>query len=451
MALSTFVSRLVKEFESSRRRSRELFERAKRVLPGGVVYHIRFFEPYPVYVVRGRGTKVVDVDGYEYVDFWMGHGALMLGHLPKPLLEALEDVKSVGTHLGFPNEYAVEYAELLTKILPNVDMVRFCNSGTEANMYALRLARAYTRRKYVVKVEGGWHGGYDALHTAVSPPFKGPESAGLPEEYLSLTRSVPYNDIEALEKALKAEDVAAVVVEPVLGAAGCIAPHGNYLKELVETAHRYGTLVIFDEVITGFRLALGGAQQYFGVKADIVVLGKIVGGGVAGAGAIASRSEIMELLDHVKIPDPRKRSFHGGTFTGNPLTIIAGKKTVEYLSKNPQLYENLDQVSKVLLNELQRACEEANIECFTTGARGMIGIHFTKRRPINAREVHELWWSNDVYRALHKYSLLRGYLYLTEKNAHLLPSAIHTIEEAKGFVETFRSFLFELKRYLSRS
>jgi len=449
MGLRKFVAKLIRDLEEKRVRSKELFERASKVLPGGVVYHIRFFEPYPLYIVRGKGSRVVDADGYEYIDFWMGHGALILGHLPKPLLEALEEVKSIGTHLGFANHYAVEYAELLTKVVPNVEMVRFCNSGTEANMYAVRLARAYTKRKYVVKIEGGWHGGYDALHIAVTPPFKGPESAGLPEEYVTLTRAVPFNDIESLERALKEEDVAAVVIEPVLGAGGCIPPEGRYLKEVVEVAHRYGTLVIFDEVITGFRLALGGAQQYFGVKADIVVLGKIVGGGVAGAGAIASRSEIMELLDHTKIKNPRERSFHGGTFTGNPLTIIAGMKTVEYLRNHPNLYEYLDHVSRILIDGLQKACEEERVKCFTTGVRGMVGIHFTERKPSNAREVHELRWSEEVYKALHKYALLHGYLYLTEKNAHLLPSMVHSVEEVKGFVEMFRSFLHEVRRFLA--
>ena len=446
--MSEWVSSLEKEIVRTRPRSRQLFERARRVLPGGVVYHIRFFHPYPLYIERGSGSRVRDVDGYEYVDMWMGHGALILGHAPKPLLEALEEVKDIGTHLGYANEYAVEYAELLTKVIPGVDMVRFCNSGTEANMYALRLARAYTKRKYVVKMEGGWHGGYDALHVGVSRPYRGPESAGLPEEYVSLTILVPFNDLDALEKALKEHEVAAVVLEPVLGAGGCIAPRDGYLKELVNLAHSYGALVIFDEVITGFRLALGGAQEYFGVKADIVVLGKIVGGGVAGAGAFAARSEIMELLDVIKHPNPRERPFHGGTFTGNPLTILAGMKTVEYLARNKHLYEHLDEATTTLMRGIETACSENGIECYATGARGMIGIHFTKKKPENAREAHELRWSDSVYKALHKFAILHGYIYMTESNAHLLPSMVHSLEEIKGFVEMFREFASQLKRFL---
>ncbi len=446
--ISKWAKQLESEISKTRPRSLELFNRARKVLPGGVTYHIRFYHPYPLYIARGKGSRVWDVDGYEYIDFWMGHGALILGHVPKPLLEALEEVKEIGTHLGFANEYAVRYAELLAKVIPNVNMIRFCNSGTEANMYALRLARAYTKRKYVVKMEGGWHGGYDALHVGVSPPYVGPESLGLPEEYIGLTLVVPFNDVDALEKVLREKEVAAVVLEPVLGAGGCIPPEKGFLKEAVNVAHKYGALVVFDEVITGFRLALGGAQEYFGVEADIVVLGKIVGGGIAGAGAFGGRAEIMELLDQVKIPKARERPFHGGTFTGNPLTILAGMKTIEYLKSNKHLYERLDEITKTLIEGIERSCLEEGVECFVTGARGMVGIHFTKAKPANARQAQELRWSESVYRALHKYSLLKGYMFMTEHLSHLLPSMVHSVEEAKGFVEMFRDFLRNLKRVI---
>ncbi len=446
--LGSWALDLEREIERTRPRSRELFEKARKVLPGGVTYHIRFYRPYPLYIAKGRGSKVTDVDGFEYVDMWMGHGALILGHNPEPLIKAMEEAKEVGTHLGYANQYAVEYAELLTKVLPNADMVRFCNSGTEANMYALRLARAYTGRKYVIKMEGGWHGGYDALHVGVSYPYRGPESAGLPEEYISLTLVVPYNDIDALEKALREHEVAAVVLEPVLGAGGCIGPREGYLKEVIEVAHSYGALVVFDEVITGFRLALGGAQEYFNVKPDIVVLGKIVGGGVAGAGAFAARSEIMELLDNIKHPDARKRPFHGGTFTGNPLTILAGMNMVRYLASHRELYDKLDEITRVLMNGVEKACRDHDVECFTTGARGMVGIHFTRSRPLNVRQAHEERWSNAIYRALHKFAILDGYLYMTESNAHLLPSMVHSEEEAKGFVDMFYRFVEEVKKLI---
>jgi len=440
------VTKLEQELEKRTPRSRSLFERAKRVLPGGVTYHIRFLTPYPPYIVKGRGSRVWDVDGNEYIDFWMGHGAHIMGHLPEPVVEALQEVFEIGTHLGYSNPYEVEYAELLTKTVPGLELVRFTNSGTEANMYALRLARAYTKRKYVIKIVGGWHGGYDALHKAVTYPFNQPESLGLPEEYTSLTIAVPFNDVNALEKALKSHEVAAVVMEPVLGAAGCIEPERGYLEEVRRLVDEHGALLIFDEVITGFRLSIGGAQQYYNVRADIVVMGKIVGGGVPGAGAFGGRREVMELLDQLKIPRSKDRSFHGGTFTGNPLTMLAGMKLVQYLSNHPELYEHLDTMTRSLVEGISRACSEHGDLCWVTGARGMIGIHFTRKRPRNAEEAIELRWSNAVYRALNAFMRLRGVLYMTEHNAHLLPSMVHSPEDCKTFVELFREFLDEVSK-----
>jgi len=426
------------------RRSRELYERASKVMPAGVTYAIRYFKPYPVFIERASGTRVWDVDGNEYVDYWMGHGTHVLGHAPRFVLEAVAEVVGRGTHLGYENPYAVEYSELLSKVVPSLEMVRFTNSGTEANMYTLRLVRAYTRRKYVVKVEGGWHGGYDALHVAVSPPFVGPESAGLPEEYLAYTLTVPYNDVEAVERVLKRYPVAAIFVEPVLGAGGCIGPLGNYLKELRDLTYSYGSLLVFDEVITGFRLAPGGGQEYFGVRADLVVLGKVVGGGFAGAGAFGGKAEVMELLDHIKYPDPRSRSFHGGTFVGNPVNMVAGRTVVEYLAKHRELYERANAMWEAFRRDVDRLCQDLGLPCWTTGAGTMSGVHFTKVRPRNTREAYELRWSKSLEHVLNLYARIRGVLYVSEKLAHLLPSLIHSEEEVRLFRSTLESFLAEL-------
>ena len=294
-AINDLISKYIAIYIEMTKKSKELFERAKRVLPGGVVYAVRYFNPYPIYVTHAKGSKIWDVDGNEYDDYWMGHGANILGHSPDFVVEKVYEVSKRGTHLGFENVYAVEFAELLTKIIPNVEMIRFTNSGTEANMYALRLARAYTKRRYVIKIEGGWHGGLDQLHTAVTPPFQGPESAGLPEEFIKYTIAVPYNDLDAMENALKKYDVAAIIMEPVPGAGGCIEPIDGYLRGVRKLADTYGALLIFDEVITGFRLALGGAQEYFNVNADIVTLGKIIGGGYPGAGALVVNQKLWSF------------------------------------------------------------------------------------------------------------------------------------------------------------
>jgi len=439
------ISRYLKIYEDMTSKSRELFERAGRFIPGGVVYHIRFFHPYPIYVIKAKETYVWDVDGNKYEDYWMGHGTHILGHSPDFVIDKVYEVSRYGTHFGFENIYAIEYAELLTKIIPNCDMVKFANSGTEANMYAIRLARTYTKRRYIVKIKGGWHGGLDQLHTGVSPPFIGPESAGLPEDLIKYTISISYNDLNELERVLKSYDVAAVIMEPVPGAGGCIEPIEGYLKGVRELVDRYGSLLIFDEVITGFRLSLGGAQEYFNVKADIITLGKIIGGGMPGAGALCGKEEIMSLLNHIKYPDPRNRSFHGGTFTGNPITIVAGFTLIDYLNRNKEMYTGFNRMWSNIAKEMDRICEEYNRLCWITNVGNMLGIHFTKSKPRNIEEAYYLRYSNKIYEAFHLYMRINKILYLSEKMPHLMPSMIHSENQAKRFVDVFKEFLYELK------
>ncbi|KUO86091.1 MAG: glutamate-1-semialdehyde 2,1-aminomutase [Caldivirga sp. MG_3] len=435
------MSRLEADYRSRTRKSLEFFNRAAALLPGGTTYQIRFFKPYPIYVTRAKGVNVWDVDGNQYVDYWMGHGAHIMGHSPDFVVKAVNEAALNGTHLGYPNTLEVEYAELLTKVIPNAEMVRFSNSGTEANMYAVRLARAYTGRKYIVKVEGGWHGGYDALHVGVNPPFEGPESLGLPEEYIKYTLVVPYNDLNALERALSSHDVAAVIIEPVPGSGGCIEPQPNYLRGVRELTMRYGSLLIFDEVITGFRLALGGGQEYFNVKADIVTLGKIIGGGYPGAGAIASTSEIMELLNQVKRPNARARSFHGGTFTGNVITLTAGYTMINYLRRNRSIYDQFNELWDWTRRRINEVCEGHDRLCWATGVGSMIGIHFTTSKPINVREAYQLRIDESLYDLMHLYMRVNGILYMTEHMPHLLPSIIHGREHAQALVDALDNML----------
>ncbi|MEM0490505.1 MAG: aspartate aminotransferase family protein [Ignisphaera sp.] len=444
--LDDIVSRLSSKYVGKTRRSREMFERALRIFPGGVTYHIRYLEPYPIYVSRAKGSIVWDVDGNEYDDYWMGHGAHILGHSPDFVVEAVNKISREGTHFGFENIYAIEYAELLTKVVPNIEMIRFCNSGTEANMYAVRLARACTKKRYIVKIEGGWHGSLDQLHVALTPPFTEPESLGIPNDFVKYTVAVPYNDIENLEKVAKRFDVAAIVIEPVPGAGGCIEPEKNYLKEVRRIADVYGALLIFDEVITGFRLSLGGAQEYFNVKADIVVFGKIIGGGYPGAGAFAGKREYMELLNHIKYPSPRQRVFHGGTFVGNPITMVAGYTTIDYLARNRSLYEVFNNRWWYVAKKMDKICEEYNRICWITSTGSMIGIHFTSKKPRNIAEAYMNRWSEKVYKALHLFMVTNNIVYLSEKMPHLLPSMAHSETQISRFIEMLEQFLSIIAR-----
>ncbi|RLI14581.1 glutamate-1-semialdehyde 2,1-aminomutase, partial [Candidatus Bathyarchaeota archaeon] len=320
---------MLNSYVSKTSKSKALYERAKKVLPAGVSYAIRYFEPYPFYTARAEGSKLFDVDGNEYVDFWLGHTALILGHSPPAVVEAVRKQLERGTHFGTSHELEVKLAEKIVKMVPSAEMVRFTNSGTEANMYATRLARAYTGKNKIAKFEGGWHGGYDALHKGVRYPFDIPESAGLTEGALRDTIVLPFNDLEGVEEKLKNERVASIVIEPVLGAGGGIPAEREFLKGLREFCDENDILLIFDEVITGFRLAPGGGQEYYNVIPDITVFGKILGGGFP-IGAFCGRRDIMERINNLIYERPHY-SFHGGTFAANPMSMIAGLATLEIL------------------------------------------------------------------------------------------------------------------------
>ena len=442
------IKRLAKRAENEYKRrtvkSRLFYEKAAERLPGGVNYHIRFYRPYPVFIDCAQGVHVWDIDGNQYIDYWMGHGAHLLGHAPSIVLDAVREAVSRGTHFGYMHRLVVDYAELLYHTIPGGLMVRFAQSGTEANMYALRLARAYTGRKRVVKIQGGWHGAYNSLHYGVTPPYDRPESAGVVEECYKYVKAIPFNDIEAAEKELRREDVAAIILEPVLGAGGCIPAEKDYLKELRRLADETGTLLVFDEVITGFRLAPGGAQEYYGVGADIVVLGKAVGGGCPGAGALLAKPEIMEYLDHLKRPDPRQRSAFGGTFTGNHVTLAAGYALVSYLRSSRGLYEKAEALWSETRRRMEKLCQDYGLQCYTTGAATMTGLHFTTEKPRDHAAAVTKRWSKTVYHVFHLYARVNGVLYLTEEMAHFLPSLVHGEQEANRLVEVLEKFLQEI-------
>ncbi|MBS7608504.1 MAG: aspartate aminotransferase family protein [Candidatus Bathyarchaeia archaeon] len=365
------------DYVSKTPKSKALYERAKRVLPAGVSYSIRLFDPYPFYTARAKGSKLYDVDGNEYIDFWLGHTALILGHSPPAVVKAVKKQLENGTHYGTAHELEIALAEQVAKMIPSAEMIRFTNSGTEANMYAVRLARAYTGRTKIAKFESGWHGGYDALHKAVKPPYDMPESAGLTQGALQDTLVLPFNNLEGVRKRLEGleNQVAAIIIEPVLGVGGAIPAEKEFLKGLREFCDQHGILLIVDEVITGFRLAPGGVQQYFGVRPDITVLGKILGGGFP-IGAFCGPAEIMERVDHTRYSRPQT-SFHGGTFTANPITMTAGLTTLKML-EDGLLINRLNRLGDKIRDELTDIFESKGVDIQVTGTGSLFGVHFTK-------------------------------------------------------------------------
>ena len=398
-----YLSRTVK--------SKKLYERAKRVLPAGVSYFIRYMEPYPFYTARAKGSKLYDVDGNEYVDFWIGHYALILGHSPPQVMREVKRQLDNGTHLGTAHELEIALAEQVAKMIPTAQMVRFANSGTEAMMYTARLVRTITQRDKIGKFEGGWHGGYDALHVAVKQPFNVSESNGLTRGALQDTVVLPFNEIEPVSRVLKKERLAAVFIEPLLGSGGCIPAQIDFLKELRELCTENGTLLVFDEVITGFRLASGGAQEYFGIEPDVTVLGKILGGGFP-IGAIAASREIMEHMNPLLYERP-KFSFQGGTFCANPITATAGLATLKIL-QDGKLIARLNKRGDKLRKQLKDVFERKDMGVQITGLGSLWHTHFTKE---------SIQDSNVVARADNK-KLTRYHMHLIENGVFFLPGKV---------------------------
>ncbi len=323
-------SPLLDAYRASHPKSLALWERASRAIPGGITHDIRYLTPFPVYVERAQGALKWDVDGHEYVDYWMGHGALIVGHCYPAVVSAIQREAARGTHLGACHELEVRWAEWVLRLVPSAEQVRFTMSGTEATHLALRLARAHTGRPRVVKLHGHFHGWHDGVVPGVNPPFDVPLSSGVPGATLDQVLLCPPNDIKAVDGLLQRGDVAAVILEPAGGQAGMTPTIPGYLHELRALTTRHNVVLIFDEVITGFRYAPGGAQAYFRVTPDLTTLAKIVAGGLPG-GAVAGKREIMSLLAHRGDPtwDRSERVAHAGTFNANPLSAAAGIATLE--------------------------------------------------------------------------------------------------------------------------
>jgi len=326
-------SKILDTYRALHPKSEKLYERARAVIPGGITHDSRHLKPFPVYVDRAQGSHKWDVDGNEIVDYWMGHGALILGHCHPAVVKAIQEQASRGTHLGASHELEVRWAELVCKLVPSAEMVRFTMSGTEATHLALRIARAYTGRPKVVKFQGHFHGWHDGVVAAVNPPFDVPMSAGVPTPVLDQLLLAPPNDIKAVETHLQRGDVAAVILEPAGGQSGTTPTIPGYLQELRALTERHNVVLIFDEVITGFRYAPGGAQQYFGVTPDLTTLAKIVAGGLPGA-AVCGKKALMSTMAHRGDPvwDRSERVAQNGTFNSNPVCAAAAIATLELVA-----------------------------------------------------------------------------------------------------------------------
>ncbi len=357
-------------------RSKQLFKRAQRVIPGGVNSPVRAFGAVggvPRFIARGKGCRIWDADGNEYIDFVGSWGPLIAGHANPSVLKALRSAMVSGTSFGAPTELEVELAEMIAGALPSVKKLRMVSSGTEATMSALRLARAATGRERVLKFEGCYHGHVDALLLGAGSGVATlgiPGSPGVPACYAGLTIQAPYNDVGAVRQAFErwGDEIACVIVEPLAGNMGCVAPLPGFLEELRECCDRSGALLIFDEVITGFRLAWGGAQKRYRVKPDLTCLGKIVGGGLPAA-AYGGRGDLMDQLA------PEGSVYQAGTLSGNPLAMAAGLATLRELAK-PGSYERLEATSQRMAAGLIEIARDVGVEFTAVAVGGVFGFFF---------------------------------------------------------------------------
>jgi glutamate-1-semialdehyde 2,1-aminomutase len=352
-------------------KSEDLFKKAKNYLPGGVDSPVRAFKPYPFFADKAEGPFIYDVDGKDYLDYCLAYGPLVLGHANPLIMGSVHKQLLMGSAYGVPTESEINLAKEIIKRIPCAEMVRFVNSGTEATMSAIRLARAFTGKNKIVKFDGAYHGAHDYVLVKSGSGAVGlPDSPGVPEDTTKNTLIAPFNDKEAISQLIDREgnQLAAIILEPVMGNIGCIPPQKGYLEFLRDITEKNDIILIFDEVITGFRLAEGGAQEYFGVTPDLVTLGKILGGGFP-MGAFAGKKQLMEMIA------PSGDVYQAGTFNGNPISVTAGLKTLKQLDN--KFYRELDLKGMKMRSGIEDILQDAVLDYQVAGLSSMFQLYFT--------------------------------------------------------------------------
>ncbi|MFD1358376.1 glutamate-1-semialdehyde 2,1-aminomutase [Fictibacillus halophilus] len=418
------------------------FKEAKEYMPGGVNSPVRAFKSVnmdPVFMERGKGSKIYDIDGNEYIDYVLSWGPLILGHADEAVVKALKETAERGTSFGAPNEMETKLAKLVIDRVPSIEVVRMVNSGTEATMSALRLARGYTGRSKIVKFEGCYHGHGDSLLIKAGSGVATlglPDSPGVPEGIAQNTITVPYNDLESLQVAFNqfGEDIACVIVEPVAGNMGVVPPQKGFLEGVRKMTEQHGSLLIFDEVMTGFRVDYECAQGYFGVTPDLTCLGKVIGGGLP-VGAYGGKREIMQQIA------PSGPIYQAGTLSGNPLAMAAGYATLSQLTK--ESYDYFKKLGDQLAAGISEAAEHYGIDHTINRAGSMIGFFFTNQDVINyeTAKLSNLDHFNSCFRMM----LHEGVSLPPSQFEGLFLSTAHTEDDINKTVNAFRKAFSKLK------
>jgi len=372
--VNLLLTNYISLYKKKTKTSAKIFARSLKLHVHGVSHNIRYYEPYPFVVKSSTGKNLVDVDNNKYADYWMGHWSLILGHGPKNVKESLKKQIEKSWMYGTVNEQTIKLSELISKAVPVAEKIRYVTSGTEATMYAVRLARSVTGKKIIAKIDGGWHGYTSDLLKSVNWPFSESESSGIINEEKII--SIPYNDLEGSLKILKkhAKNLAGVIIEPVLGGGGCIPASKEYLKGIQEFIHKNKSLFILDEIVTGFRFRYGCLYPTMKLDPDIVTLGKIVGGGMA-IGVMCGKKEIMEYADTTGKKKSERSYVGGGTFSANPASMTSGFATLSYLKAKKSVYSKLNSLGEFTRKEISNAFDG---KVAVTGKGSLFMTHFLK-------------------------------------------------------------------------
>ncbi|MCD4839915.1 MULTISPECIES: glutamate-1-semialdehyde 2,1-aminomutase [Neobacillus] len=423
-------------------KSIEAFKEAKKLMPGGVNSPVRAFKSVqmdPIFMERGKGSKIYDIDGNEYIDYVLSWGPLILGHSNDRVVEALKKVAEEGTSFGAPTLKENELAKLVIERVPSIEVIRMVSSGTEATMSALRLARGYTGRNKILKFEGCYHGHGDSLLIKAGSGVATlglPDSPGVPESVAKNTITVPYNDLESVKYAFEqfGEDIACIIVEPVAGNMGVVPPLPGFLEGLREITNQYGALLIFDEVMTGFRVGYNCAQGHFNIKPDLTCLGKVIGGGLP-VGAYGGRADIME---HIAPSGP---IYQAGTLSGNPLAMTAGYETLSQLT--PEHYEEFIRKGDMLEKGIKEAAEKYGVPVSFNRAGSMIGFFFTEEKVINYETAKS---SNlEFFAAYYREMAEQGVFLPPSQFEGLFLSTEHTDEDIEKTIKAVEKAFSNLK------
>ncbi len=426
-------------------KSKALFERACRIIPGGVNSPVRFFQPYPFFVESGNGSKIFTKEGNALIDYCMGYGSVFLGHGNQDVALAVKSQIDKGNLFCTPTEKEIELAESCNKIIPSAEMVRITNTGAEATMHAIRLARAFTKKTKIIKFDGGYHGAFDdVLDKAGSGASELEQTDGMPKENATRTITIPYNDMESLELAINREKdgkggIACIIIEPVLANSGLILPAKDYLNKIRSITKENNIVLIFDEVVTGFRLALGGASEFFGIKADITTFAKAMGNGYP-ISLITGKKEIMSQLA------PSGKVYQASTFAGNPLSVTASLKTLEILSKNKNvIYPQVSKTCDRIVNGIKDIAHDKEIELTVNSIGSMFQTFFTKKAVSKYQDVK---MSNITkFSELFKVLLDNGIFIPPSQFETCFISTNHNEEDIEKTIESYDKALTKVKTF----